>query len=73
LDYPFAASLCGAPKPFTPAAQMISATDKIRLLATRIGQRLGTSWRDAVMGENARRFEEKANRRITDCGMRIAE
>ncbi|MHB9132178.1 MAG: amidohydrolase family protein [Armatimonadota bacterium] len=66
LDYPFAASLCGAPKPFTPTAQMISATDKMRLLATRIGQRLGASWRDAVMGENARWFEEKA-------GLRIAE
>ncbi len=59
LDYPFAAQLCGAPEPFTPSAFVLPAVDKLRLLATRLTQRLGVAWRDAVMSENARRFEQR--------------
>jgi predicted TIM-barrel fold metal-dependent hydrolase len=59
LDYPFAASICGKPDPFTPTAQVIPATIKMTTLATRLRQRLGENWRDAVMGENARRLEKR--------------
>jgi len=60
LDYPFAASLCGEPKPFTPTALVLPAVQKTALLAARLEIRLGTAWRDAVMGGNARRFETLA-------------
>ncbi|MHB9025062.1 MAG: amidohydrolase family protein [Armatimonadota bacterium] len=57
LDYPFAASICGKPDPFTPTAQVLPATIKMTTLATRLRQRLGENWRDAVMGGNARNLE----------------
>lgn len=60
LDYPFAASLCGAPEPFTPSARVLPAPDKLQGLATRLRQRLGASWEAAVMGNNARRLEQEA-------------
>jgi predicted TIM-barrel fold metal-dependent hydrolase len=59
LDYPYAASLCGKPEPFTPTAQVLPATLKMATLATRLRQRLGQRWCDAVMGDNARRLEAR--------------
>jgi predicted TIM-barrel fold metal-dependent hydrolase len=59
LDYPYAASLCGKPEPFTPTAQVLPAPLKLATLATRLTQRLGAGWCDAVMSTNARRIEER--------------